>query len=121
MAIELKIANAVAGQINVDDIADAHGYTGFELVLDADGNPAPELDENGQPLRDEQNAIIYQKTQLTKTEFVAKIMLKYVMPIIYSTTAYLERKNGVDNYNKLYFDNLFKQTTTSELNVNENE
>lgn len=121
MAIQFTLTNSVAGQVNIDDIADAHGYTGFELVLDADGNPAPVLDENGNPVYDENNAIVYQKNQLTKTEFAAKIMMKYLMPVVYSTTSYLERKNGVDNYNKAFFDNLFKETTTVGLVVNANE
>ncbi len=117
MAIELLVSNPLATQINIDDIADAHNYTGFELVLDAEGNPAPELDENGNPVRDESNAIVYQKTLLTKTEFVQKLSLKYILPMIYATTQYLQRENGVLNYNADYFDGLFKSTTTAELTV----
>jgi hypothetical protein len=117
MAIELLIENPLATQVNIDDIADAHNYTGFELVLDADGNPAPELDENDNPVRDENNAIVYQKVLLTKTEFVQKLSLKYILPMLYATTQYLQRENGVLNYNADYFDNLFKATTTAELTV----
>lgn len=117
MAIKFTALNSIAGQINIDDIADAHNYTGFELVLGEDGNPLPELDENNQPVRDEFNAIVYQKTFLTKSEYAAKVMLKYLMPVIYQTTDYLQRKNGELNYNKAYFDNLLKQTTSAELEV----
>ena len=128
MAIELNVTNSIAGQVNIDDIARHHGYTGFELVKDENGELIPEMEQSvnddgslgEMQVKVENGQIVYEKIGITTTEFVQKYVVpKYVLPMIRVAVEGNEKEQGILNYNANQYYDMFKATTEFEVVVND--
>ncbi len=117
MPVTATISIPAAGQVNIDDIAEKHGWTGEELILGQDGNPIPELDSEGNPVINQYNQVVYQKRSITSTQFVEKLLGKYLFPMYDVTCNALERDLGSKNYSGLQWASVFKNATTITVEV----
>ncbi len=95
-----KIENQIAQQVNYDDIAKAHGWTGRKRILDANGRP--EIDAQGQMV------IVSQTAQ----EFICDLLTDYVNSLIKKACKEQELLQGRLNYNASDMIALFKKTTS---------
>lgn len=114
MAGYFKLSVPIAQQENYDDLAVTFGWTGETKALDAEGNPIPVLDENGNQLRDEMLRPVYEMQPMSAQEFIADLLRQDIEKRIVQTLSRLERERGTLNYNKQAWLAAYKAALTLE-------
>jgi len=108
----IKIQNSIAQQANYDDIATAHGWTGYLNVLDANGRPILNT-VDGEAVVNE-NGSMFQQQPITSQKFIALMYKKFSEQIAATACQHQEILKGKLNYDAAQMIQMFKQTTTVE-------
>jgi hypothetical protein len=104
----IKIENTTAQQVNYDDIAVAHGWTGTGDALDENGNPIINI-VDGRPMAVDGSMI--QQIEISSQEFIARMYKKFSDQLATKACNHQETLKGKLNYDAAARIKLFKETT----------